>query len=541
MHATIITAAPGRVCQRSDKPLDSRPVSGALQATAVEIDGRTLTPEGVEKVALGAAVALAPAAGERMLASRRVIERAVDGGDVVYGITTGFGRLADTVIPTNRIRELQLNLIRSHAVGLGEPFSEPTARAITLLRAHTLAGGFCGTRPVVCERLLDLLNAGIWPRIPGQGSVGASGDLAPLSHLALVLVGEGEARRGALRGSSPDPDWRPAAGVLAAAGLEPIHLDAKEGLSLINGTQVMTAVGVLALLRAERLVDAADAAGALALEATLGTRTAFRAEIHAARPQSGQRASAARLRELLGEHSELGQSHADCDKVQDAYSFRCMPQVHGAVCDTLTHVRNVLQVELNSATDNPLVFTGGDGEGVVLSGGNFHGAPVAAVLDFLAISVTDLASISERRIAALVDPATSGLPAFLASEPGLESGFMQNQVTAAALVSECKGLAHPASADSIPTSANKEDHVSMGVWAARKAEQVVTNAERVLAIELLAAARGIDLRRPLRSSPPLESLHSRIRERVPARDDDRPGWGEIEMVAAMIRAGKLQG
>jgi histidine ammonia-lyase len=511
-------------------------VKGARQVT---IDGRTLTPEAIERVALGASVSLAPAARERMQASRRVVERAVDGNEVVYGVTTGFGRLADTVIPTNRIRELQLNLVRSHAVGVGEPFDEPVARAITLLRAHTLAGGFCGTRPVVCERLLDLLNAGIWPRIPGQGSVGASGDLAPLSHLALVLVGEGEARLGAVRESRPDGDWRAAAEVLVGSGLDPLELDAKEGLSLINGTQVMTAIGVLALLRADRLVEAADAAGALSLEATLGTRTAFRAEIHEARPHPGQLASAARLRKLLGERSELGESHADCDKVQDAYSFRCMPQVHGAVHDTLAHVRKVLEVELNSATDNPLVFARETGVGVVLSGGNFHGAPVAAALDFLAIAVTDLASISERRIAAIVDPSTSGLPAFLASEPGLESGFMQNQVTAAALVSECKGLAHPASVDSIPTSANKEDHVSMGVWAARKAEQVVINAERVLAIELLAAARGIDLRRPLRTSPALEALHDRIRERVPARDKDRPGWGEIEMVAAMIRKGEL--
>ena len=507
----------------------------------VTVDGGSLTPEAVENVALGAPVSLAPAARERMQASRRVVERAVDGDRVVYGVTTGFGRLADTVIPTNRIRDLQLNLIRSHAVGLGEPFTEPVARAITLLRAHTLAGGFCGTRPVVCERLLDLLNAGIWPRIPGQGSVGASGDLAPLSHLALVLVGEGEARLGAALESVPDAGWRAAAEVLAMAGVVPLVLDAKEGLSLINGTQVMTAIGILALLRAERVAGAADAAGALSLEATLGTRTAFRAEIHEARPHPGQVASAARLRELLGEQSELGMSHADCDKVQDAYSFRCMPQVHGAARDTLAHVRRVLEVELNSATDNPLVFAQETGEDVVLSGGNFHGAPVAAALDFLAIALTDLASISERRIAAIVDPSTSGLPAFLAGEPGLESGFMQNQVTAAALVSECKGLAHPASVDSIPTSANKEDHVSMGVWAARKAEQVVTNAERVLAIELLAAARGIDLRRPLRSSPALEALYDRIRERVPARNEDRPGWGEIEVVAAMIREGNLSG
>jgi histidine ammonia-lyase len=505
--------------------------------SSIDVDGRMLTPEAVEQVALGASVALAPAARERMQASRAVIEGAIERTEVVYGVTTGFGRLADTAIPADRFRELQLNLIRSHAVGVGDPLTEPVARAITLLRAHTLAVGLSGTRAAVCERLLDLLNAGIWPRIPGQGSVGASGDLAPLAHLALVLVGEGEARIGPVRRGRPDPDWRDAAEVLAGVGLAPLVLDAKEGLSLINGTQVMTAIGVLALLRAERVVEAADAAGALSLEATLGTRTAFRTEIHEARPHPGQLASAARLRELLGEQSELGLSHIDCDKVQDAYSFRCMPQVHGAVRDTLGHVRKVLEVELNSATDNPLVFPGG--RGAVLSGGNFHGAPVAAALDFLAIAMTDLASISERRIAAIVDPTTSGLPAFLAAEPGLQSGFMQQQVTAASLVSECKGLAHPASIDSIPTSANKEDHVSMGVWAARKGEQVVTNAERVVAIELLAAARGIDLRRPLRSSPALEALHQRIRDGVPARDQDRPGWDEIEIVTAMIREGSL--
>ena len=379
-----------------------------LTTSSIDVDGRLLTLEAVEQVARGASVALAPAARKRMQASRAVIESAIERNEVVYGVTTGFGRLADTVIPADQFRELQLNLIRSHAVGVGDALPEPVARAITLLRAHTLAVGLSGTRPAVCERLLDLLNAGIWPRIPGQGSVGASGDLAPLAHLALVLVGEGEARIGAVRGGRPDPDWRDSAEVLLVAGVQPLDLDAKEGLSLINGTQVMTALGVLALLRAERLVEAADAAGALSLEATLGTRTAFRAEIHEARPHPGQLASASRLRELLGEQSELGLSHVDCDKVQDAYSFRCMPQVHGAVGDTLGHVRKVLEVELNSATDNPLVFP--RGTGTVLSGGNFHGAPVAAALDFLAIAVTDLASISERRIAAIVDPTTSGLP-----------------------------------------------------------------------------------------------------------------------------------
>ncbi len=520
--------------------------TGRIDPTArevVTVDGRSLSLDDVERVALGAEVRLDPEARGRMEDSRAVVERAVERGEVVYGVTTGFGRLADTLIPRERIRELQLNLIRSHAAGVGKSFDEPVARAITLLRANTLAGGHGGVRPEVCERLLELLDAGVWPRIPSQGSVGASGDLAPLAHLALVLIGEGEARFGAARRvfGAHGAAWRPAAEVLAAIDLAPLELQAKEGLSLINGTQVMTALGVLALLRAERLIEAAEAAGALSLEATLGTRTAFRAEIHETRPHPGQLASAARLRELLGEQSELGLSHIDCDRVQDAYSFRCMPQVHGATRDTLGHVRQVLEVEVNSATDNPLVFVGGaDGDeagigGTVISGGNFHGAPVAAALDFLAIAVTDLAAISERRVAAIVDPATSGLPAFLADEPGIQSGVRMQQVTAAALVSECKGLAHPASVDTIPTSANKEEHVSMGVWAARKAERVVANAERVVAIELLAAARGIDLRRPLKTSPALEVLHGRLRERVPPRDEDRPGWEEIETVAAMIR------
>jgi histidine ammonia-lyase len=502
-------------------------VSRRDAAPEVVIDGRTLGLAEVERVVDGGGVRLAPDARERMAASRAVVEEELAAGRVVYGVTTGFGRLADTAIPPDRLAALQVNLLRSHATGVGEPLAEREARAVALLRANTLAGGRCGVRAVVCERLLDHLNAGIRPRIPSQGSVGASGDLAPLAHLGLTLIGEGEAWRAG--------EWVPAHAVLEAAGIEPLELGPKEGLALINGTQVMTGIGALALLGAERLIEAAEVAGALSLEAMRGTRAALDPEIHAARPHPGQRASAERLRALLGETSGIGESHAGCGKVQDAYSLRCMPQVHGAARDALAHVRRVLEIEINAATDNPLVFADAPDGARIVSGGNFHGAPVAAALDLLAIAIADLASISERRTQALLDPACSNLPAFLAPDPGLESGFMMHQVTAAALVSECKGLAHPASVDSIPTSANKEDHVSMGVWAARKAAQSLANAERVLAIELLVAAQGIDLLRPLETSPPLEAAHRAIRARVPRLDADRPGWPDIEAVAGLVR------
>ena len=497
----------------------------------IEIDGRGLSLEEVERVADGARVRLSPEARGRMEASREVVESALASGRAVYGVTTGFGRMSDTAIPSDQLTALQVNLLRSHAAGVGEPLPARTTRAIALLRANTLAGGRCGVRPVLCERLIEHLNAGIRPRIPAQGSVGASGDLAPLAHLGLTLIGEGEAWG--------DGSWVATADVLAVAGIEPLDLAPKEGIALINGTQVMTAIGALALIGAERLVEAAEVAGAMTLEAMRGTRAAFAASIHDARPHPGQHASAGRLRKILGETSRIAESHAGCGKVQDAYSLRCMPQVRGAVRDALAHVRRVLEVEINSATDNPLVFAEApEGERVV-SGGNFHGAPVASALDFLAIAIADLASISERRTQALMDPAFSELPAFLTPEPGLRSGFMMYQVTAAALVSECKGLAHPASVDSIPTSANKEDHVSMGVWAARKAAQALGNAERVVAIELLAAAQGIDFLRPLESSRTLEAAHRAIRARVPKLDEDRPGGPDIEAVAELVREGAL--
>lgn len=512
----------------------------------VVLDGRTLALEEVERVAReGAGVALAPEAAERMEASRAVVDRALAGGRPVYGVTTGFGRLSDTRIDSDQIRALQLNLLRSHATGVGDPLPRDVVRAMTLLRANTLAGGRCGVRPVVCERLVELLNADVHPLVPAQGSVGASGDLAPLAHLGLALIGEGEAWR--------EGRWVAACEVLEARGIEPLELEAKEGLSLVNGTQLMSAVGTLALLGAERLVEAAEVAGGLSLEAMRGTRSALHEAIHASRPHPGQQRSAARLRALLDETSEIGESHRDCDRVQDPYSIRCMPQVHGAVRDALAHARRVLEIEINSATDNPLVFAGEEaGEaghasveesygGLVVSGGNFHGAPVAAALDFLAIALADLASISERRVEVLMDPDFSRQPAFLAPEPGLESGFMMYQVTAAALVNECKGLAHPASVDTIPTSANKEDHVSMGAWAARKAAMVLANAERVVAIELLAAAQGIDHLRPMRTSARLEEAHAAVREVAPVYADDRPASPDIEAIAARVRAGVFGG
>lgn len=496
----------------------------------IVVDGRRLTLEDVEAVAHGSRAHLDTVVIERMEASRFVVERALREGRVVYGVSTGLGRLSETSIAADEIRALQVNLLRSHAVGVGDALPEPVVRAILVLRANTLAGGHCGVRPVLAERVLEILNAGVVPRIPSQGSVGASGDLAPLAHLGLVLIGEGEACYGGR--------WMRGSDALAAGGVDPLELEAKEGLALVNGTHVMTALGTLALIDAERIVEAADLAGAMSLEATCGTRRAFRADVHAARPHPGQVETARRLRELLEEESAISRSHEGCGRVQDSYSLRCIPQVHGACRDALAYVRRVLEIEINAATDNPLVFLG-HGDGEIVSGGNFHGAPVAAALDFMALALTDLGGMSERRVEALVDPAFSGLPAFLVDRPGLQSGFMMHQVTAAALVSECKGLSHPASVDSIPTSANKEDHVSMGVWAARKATQIIENVRRVVAIELLAAAQGLDLRRPLRSSKAIEEAHRRIRSVARYLAEDRPGADDIEAVADLIRADKL--
>jgi histidine ammonia-lyase len=492
------------------------------------LDGNRLTLADLEAVAReGRAVALDAAARDAVTASRAVVDAAVAKGAVVYGVNTGFGNFADVVIAPAQLRELQLNLVRSHAVGVGELLDEAETRALMLLRANVLAKGLSGVRLQTLERLVELLNARIHPAVPGQGSVGASGDLAPLAHLALALVGEGPVRAAG--------GLEPAADALRRAGLAPVVLEAKEGLALINGTQLMTAVAGLWLAEAWRLARTADVAGALTLDALLGTDVAFDPRIHAARPHPGQQASAANLRRLLA-GSPLRESHRDCGKVQDAYSLRCIPQVHGAARDALTYATRTVDVEMNAATDNPMVFAE---TGELLSGGNFHGEPVAMAADVIAIAVAEIGAISERRIERLVNPTLSGLPAFLTNDGGLQSGLMMAHVTAAALASENKTLAHPASVDSIPTSANKEDHVSMGVTAARKAARAVANTRRILAIELVAACQALEFRRPLRTSAALEAVHARVRETVAAYGRDRSLSAEIEALAGRVAGGAL--
>jgi len=489
----------------------------------VLVDGRTLRISDVEAVALhGAPVRLEDEARIRVAASRQVVEDILASGDVMYGINTGFGKLAEVRIADDQLAQLQLNLVRSHCCGIGEPFSESIVRAMLLLRANVLATGHAGCRPVVAERVLDLLNHRIHPVVPSQGSVGASGDLAPLAHLALVLIGEGEA--------IVDGQKMPASAALKQAGLKPLVLEAKEGLALINGTQASAAVGALAFAHIRRLVDAADVVCALSLDALAATDAAFEPAVHQARPHPGQGQSAKNLARLL-EGSQIRQSHEDCGRVQDAYSLRCSPQVHGTARDTLDHAWKVLGIELNSATDNPMVFP----DGRVISGGNFHGAPIAAVFDFLTIAMADVASISERRLARLVDASLSyGLPGFLTENAGLNSGFMMVQVSAAALVSEAKTLAHPASVDSIPTSATQEDHVSMSTWGARKMGNVATILQDVLGMEYLAAAQGIELRRPLQSSVVLEKAISRLREVVSHLEDDRYMAGDMAVASHLV-------
>ncbi len=489
----------------------------------VLVDGRTIRISDVEAVALhGAPVRLEPEARTRIAASRQVVEDILASGEVMYGINTGFGKLAEVRIADDQLAQLQLNLVRSHCCGVGEPFSEPIVRAMLLLRANVLATGHAGCRPVVAERVLDLLNHRIHPIVPSQGSVGASGDLAPLAHLALVLIGEGEALVDGERLSGGE--------ALGRAGLEPLVLEAKEGLALINGTQASAAVGALAFAHIRRLVDAADVVCALSLDALAATDAAFEPAVHEARPHPGQGQSAKNLARLLM-GSQIRLSHSDCARVQDAYSLRCSPQVHGTARDTLDHAWRVLEIELNSATDNPMVFP----DGRVISGGNFHGAPIAAVFDFLTIAMADVASISERRLARLVDASLSyGLPGFLTENAGLNSGFMMVQVSAAALVSEAKTLAHPASVDSIPTSATQEDHVSMSTWGARKMDNVATILQDVLGMEYLAAAQGIELRRPLRSSVALEKAISRLREVVSHLKDDRYMAGDMATASRLV-------
>jgi histidine ammonia-lyase len=502
---------------------------------ALHINGNDLTLEAVHEVAVERrAVLLAPDARAVVDKARAVVDEIVASDKLAYAITTGVGKLSDVRIAGDQIRELQLNLVRSHAVGVGEPLPVAETRAMMLLRANSLSKGHSGVRAVVIDRLCEMLNRGVTPFVPSQGSVGASGDLAPLAHLALALIGEGECydEKG-LRVPSGD--------ALKRAQIKPLTLEAKESISLINGTQAMLALGTLMLLAAETLVDSADALGGLSCDALKGTDTAFDERIHKARPHNGQLKTAANLRRML-EGSQIRESHRACGRVQDAYSLRCIPQVHGAVRDTLAHCREVFETEANSAVDNPLVFITDprNAEGDVISGGNFHGEPLAFALDFLAIALSALAGISERRIERLVNPALSeGLPPFLAPGAGLNSGFMLPQVTAAALVSENKVLAHPASVDSITTSGNKEDFVSMGMTAALKLKRIVENTRNVLAIEAMAVAQALDFLAPLKTSKRGQSVHAAIRSVCSTMEKDRVMYGDLARIAELIASGKL--
>jgi histidine ammonia-lyase len=497
-------------------------------ATAVELTGDDLTIGDVWDVAVDRRpVALSARGRERAAAARAFLETQV--GDHTYGVNTGFGRFVSESIPPEQAAELQLRLLRSHACGVGERYPDEVVRAAMLLRANTLAKGYSGARVETIELLVSLLVAGVVPHVPARGSVGASGDLAPLAHLALPLVGEGEA--------TVEGRTLTGAEALDAVGLEPVTLAAKEGLALINGTQFMSAMAALALARANRLARAADIACAMSLEALQGTPTSFHAAIHAARPLPGQGRSAANLRALL-EGSAIVESHRWCDKVQDAYSLRCAPQVHGASRDLLEHVERTVSVELNAATDNPLVLLEDE---MIVSNGNFHGQPIAIGLDCLAIACAELANISERRTERLVNPSLSdGLPPFLvAREEGLNSGFMIPQYVAAALVSENKALCHPGSVDSIPTSAGQEDHVSMGNGAGLKALQVLANAERVLAIELLAGAQAVEFLAPLEPGAGVRAARGFVRTLSERLREDRPLSADIERLASAIRDGSL--
>jgi histidine ammonia-lyase len=489
----------------------------------VVFDGTGLTLEDVAKVARhNEPVELAESALDGILSSRDVIERAVKEGRTVYGVNTGFGDLSDVCIDSKDLAELQVNLVRSHSAGVGPPFSVEVVRGMLLLRANALAKGFSGVRLDVIETLIDMLNAGVTPVVPQQGSVGSSGDLAPLAHMALVMIGEGEAyyKDEQIEGSE----------ALSRAGIKPLVLQAKEGVALINGTQPMCAVGSLVVYDALALLKDACIAASMTLEALKGTRAAMDERIHSVRRHEGQTDVARSMLEILRD-SEINQSHADCGVVQDAYSLRCIPQVLGASLDTVRYAQNILEIEINSATDNPLVFSEKDD---VVSGGNFHGQPIALAMDFMGIALSEIASISERRVNRLVNPNLSDLPAFLTSEGGLESGLMIAQYTAAALVSENKVLAHPASVDSIPTSADQEDHVSMGTISARKAAQILENVKNVIAIEYMCAAQGLSLLLPLQPSEPLKLAFEVIREVVPQLDDDRPLYPDIARIREKI-------
>jgi len=476
-------------------------------------------------------VELADSARTKVIAAREVVEKLLRENRVAYAINTGVGKLSDVHIEPAQNRQLQVNLIRSHSAGVGEPLSQDDTRAMMLLRANSLAKGFSGVRPEVIDLICAMLNKGVHPVVPSQGSVGASGDLAPLAHLALAMIGEGQVWKENARTSSAE--------ALQRAQIRPLVSEAKEAISLINGTQAMLAVGTLSLLTAETLAATADVLGAMSLDALHGTDVAFDARIHDARPHSGQVEVAANLRRLL-QGSEIRESHKDCGRVQDAYSLRCIPQVHGAVRDTLAFCRRTFEIEMNSAVDNPLVFVKGNGEGDIISGGNFHGQPLAFALDYMAIALSALAGISERRIERLVNPALNeGLPPFLAPDAGINSGFMMPQVTAAALASENKGLAHPASVDSITTSGNKEDYVSMGMTAAIKLKRVIANTTNVLAIEACAAAQALDFLSPLKTSQPLQNAHAAIRKVSPKIEHDRVFAEDFAKLGELVKEGAL--
>jgi len=508
----------------------------------VLLTGDSFTIEQLMSVADGGErVEIAPAAAERVRAARAVVDRKARGAVPAYGINTGFGSFAEVKIPSDALDQLQVNLLRSHAAGVGDPLPVRTVRATIALRANVLAKGFSGIRLETLEALVALLNKNVHPCVPARGSVGASGDLAPLAHLALVLIGEGEVLEDAGGGddrSSRLRLWQRVAGAdaLKRAGLSAINLAAKEGLALINGTQPSTAVLALAVAAAEQLTRAADIAAALSIDALRGSMRPFDPRIHAARPFAGQIASAANIDRLM-RGSPINKSHEHCGRVQDAYSMRCAAQVHGATRDGVAFARKIAEIEANAATDNPMVFADSD---EIVSGGNFHGQPVAMAADSLAAAVVPLATISERRTARLVDPALSGLPAFLTRDGGLQSGLMLAQVTAAAVASELKTLAHPAGVDTIPTSANKEDHVSMSMAAALKAERAVERAREVIAIEILCACQAIDLLAPLTTSPPLARVHALVRSRVPTLDRDRTPAPDIAAIVELLATGALE-
>jgi histidine ammonia-lyase len=510
----------------------------ASRVNRISIDGEHLTLADLNSLVFdGAEAEIGAAARERMNASRAVIERLTETTAAVYGVNTGFGKMASTRISRDEIRQLQLNLVRSHACGVGEPLSETATRAMLALRANAIAKGFSGVRPIVAETLVAMLNRGVHPVIPSQGSVGASGDLAPLAHLAQVAIGEGEA---ILQGRR-----MPGGDAMRAAGIAPLALEAKEGLALLNGTQGMLALLALALREAEIATETADVATALSLDALRGSPSAFDARIAMVRPHAGQ-ATTARNIVRLNRGSEIRESHRSPEKdprVQDPYSLRCAPQVHGAVRDSLAHIRTTIEVELNSATDNPLVFAGGSeqggGSGEVISGGNFHGQPLAMAADQMAVALTTLGGISERRIEQMTNPQTSMLPAFLVREAGLNSGFMILQVTAAALASEMKAFSTPHSVDSIPTSANQEDYVSMGMSGARRLGPLLANLRRILAIEMLAACQGIDFLAPLRPGPETRKAYDVVRGESKAVDADRSLAPDIEAVADAVAKGSF--